>query len=160
MPAAAAPARIGDMTPPMQQGMANVALFSALRSGQIEAVRSAIARGANVNARDDRGRQLLGLLSRFLRRHVEHGLHLFVDEHPLIHPLGDGDTVFPQCWRGRLATAPALQNYFALPARGQGWGSCAQSFDCGRICADQPAASDDHPPNALGANTKVRRCAQ
>ena len=56
MPAAAAPARIGDMTPPMQQGMANVALFSALRSGQIEAVRSAIARGANVNARDDRGR--------------------------------------------------------------------------------------------------------
>jgi len=44
------------MTPPMQQGMANVALFSALRSGQIEAVRSAIARGANVNARDDRGR--------------------------------------------------------------------------------------------------------
>ncbi len=56
MPAAAAPARIGDMTPPMQQGMANVALFSALRSGQVESVRSAIARGANVNARDDRGR--------------------------------------------------------------------------------------------------------
>ena len=36
--------------------MANVALFSALRSGQVESVRSAIARGANVNARDDRGR--------------------------------------------------------------------------------------------------------
>lgn len=57
MPAAAPPpARIGDMTPPMQQGMANVALFAALRSGQVESVRNAIVRGANVNARDDRGR--------------------------------------------------------------------------------------------------------
>jgi len=54
--AAAGAAPIGDLTPPMQQGMANVALFSALRSGQVESVRSAIARGANVNARDDRGR--------------------------------------------------------------------------------------------------------
>lgn len=44
------------MTPPMQQGMANVALFSALRSGSVDSVRNAIARGANVNARDDSGR--------------------------------------------------------------------------------------------------------
>ncbi|MBL8309517.1 MAG: ankyrin repeat domain-containing protein [Burkholderiales bacterium] len=54
--ASAPPARIGDMTPPMQQGMANVALFSALRAGQVDAVRNAIVRGANVNARDDQGR--------------------------------------------------------------------------------------------------------
>ena len=49
-------ARSGDMTPSMRQGMANAALFAALRSGEVQAVRSAMARGADVNARDEHGR--------------------------------------------------------------------------------------------------------
>ena len=56
---AAAPPRIGDMTPGMQRGMANVALLAALRSGNVEGVRNALLRGADVNVRDDRGRAAL-----------------------------------------------------------------------------------------------------
>ena len=44
------------MTPGMQRGMANVALLAALRSGNVEGVRNALLRGADVNVRDDRGR--------------------------------------------------------------------------------------------------------
>ena len=56
---AAAPPRIGDMTPGMQRGMANAALLAALRSGNVEGVRNALLRGADVNVRDDRGRAAL-----------------------------------------------------------------------------------------------------
>ena len=56
---AAAPPRIGDMTPGMQRGMANVALLAALRLWQRRGVRNALLRGADVTVRDDRGRAAL-----------------------------------------------------------------------------------------------------
>lgn len=60
VPAAAPPPpRIGDMTPGMQRGMANVALLAALRAGSVDDVRGALLRGADVNVRDDRGRSAL-----------------------------------------------------------------------------------------------------
>ena len=47
------------MTAPMRQGMADVSMFSALRTGDLAGLRAAIARGANVNAKDERGQTAL-----------------------------------------------------------------------------------------------------
>ncbi len=58
--AAGAPGqRVGEMSAPMRQGMADVSMFSALRTGDLAGLRAAIARGANVNAKDERGQTAL-----------------------------------------------------------------------------------------------------
>ena len=53
------PAQTGDTASPIRLGESDLAMFKAVRAGDVPGLRAAIARGASVNVKDERGRSAL-----------------------------------------------------------------------------------------------------